>query len=216
MNDEQNEVVDEGAGDIMPDETAGVPSETTSEQADAVDDETTAGQSEGSRTMARVIFYLVFLVVAGVLGIEGVARFTHAKSIGSLEQAFQDQPKSGLTLTEARRHVSGMVTMTTRNESSKMAVEGSVQYAVFQWFSLLQKYQIELEIGKSEAGEMLVKSQPYVPVKVRYKIEQPAEGGLLESEDAPESSGESKTETQPPGEKASQQPSAKDKTKTPQ
>lgn len=216
MNDEQNEVVDEGAGDIMPDETAGVSSETTSEQADAVDDETTAGQSEGSRTMARVIFYLVFLVVAGVLGIEGVARFTHAKSIGSLEQAFQDQPKSGLTLTEARRHVSGMVTMTTRNESSKMAVEGSVQYAVFQWFSLLQKYQIELEIGKSEAGEMLVKSQPYVPVKVRYKIEQPAEGGVLKSEDAPESSGESKTETQPPGEKASQQPSAKDKTKTPQ
>ncbi len=216
MNDEQNEVVDEGAGDGMPDETAGAPSEITSEQADAVDDETTAGQPEGSRTMARVIFYLVFLAVAAILGIEGVARFTHAKSIGSLEQAFQNQPKSGLTLSEARRHVSGMVTMTTRDESSRMAVEGSVQYAVFQWFSLLKTYQIELEIGKSKGGEMLVKSQPYVPVTVRYKTEQPAEGGLLKSEDAPESSGKSKTETQPPGEKASQQPPAKGKAKTPQ
>ena len=229
MSDEQNEFVPDEIGDSGPDETSDERSEETPQQPEALIEgaEETADQGtrddladprpdgRGTRTLARVIFYLVFLVVVGILGNEGVARFTHSQSIESLEQAFRDKPKSGLTLAEARRHVSGLVTMTTRDEHSKMAATGIVRFAVFQWFSVLKDYRLELEIAKSESGEILVKSPPYVPVTMRYETVQPnADGQLLKSGDDPKSSEETKTDpkAQSPGDEGRPQPPAENKT----
>ena len=104
--------------------------ETVAEVAAGSDPE--SGDPPGSRG-PRLVRWVILLFVVSLATVEISSPLCSGYSLGAIESAFSNQPKSGLTLESARSHAVGLVTTSFRDESSQLSKKTGVRYAVFRW-----------------------------------------------------------------------------------
>ena len=145
--------------------------ETVAEVAAGADPEVSS-DPPGSRGL-RLVRWVILLFVVSLATVEISSPLCSGYSLGAIESAFSNQPKSGLTLESARSHAVGLVTTSFRDESSQLSKKTGVRYAVFRWPSLFRDHSFEVEVEPGKDGKTIVRSQPYVRVTSNYEVVQP-------------------------------------------
>lgn len=155
--------------------------ETVAEVAAGADPEVSS-DPPGSRGL-RLVRWVILLFVVSLATVEISSPLCSGYSLGAIESAFSNQPKSGLTLESARSHAVGLVMTSFRDESSQLSKKTGVRYAVFRWPSLFRDHSFEVEVEPGKDGKTaIVRSQPYVRVTSNYEVVQPYAEPLSQAE----------------------------------
>lgn len=155
--------------------------ESVAEVGAAADPEVTS-DPPGSRG-PRLVRWVILLFVVSLATVEISSPLCSGYSLGAIESAFSNQPKTGLTLESARSHAVGLVMTSFRDESSQLSKKTGVRYAVFRWPSLFRDHSFEVEVEPGKDGKTtIVRSQPYVRVTSNYEVVQPYAEPLSQAE----------------------------------
>ena len=131
----------------------------------------------------RLVRWVILLFVVSLATVEISSPLCSGYSLGAIESAFSNQPKTGLTLESARSHAVGLVMTSFRDESSQLSKKMGVRYAVFRWPSLFRDHSFEVEVEPGKDGKTtIVRSQPYVRVTSNYEVVQPYAESLSQAE----------------------------------
>ena len=131
----------------------------------------------------RLVRWVILLFVVSLATVEISSPLCSGYSLGAIESAFSNQPKTGLTLESARSHAVGLVMTSFRDESSQLSKKTGVRYAVFRWPSLFRDHSFEVEVEPGKDGKTtIVRSQPYVRVTSNYEVVQPYAEPLSQAE----------------------------------
>ncbi len=131
----------------------------------------------------RLVRWVILLFVVSLATVEISSPLCSGYSLGAIESAFSNQPKTGLTLESARSHAVGLVMTSFRDEASQLSNKTGVRYAVFRWPSLFRDHSFEVEVEPGKDGKTtIVRSQPYVRVTSNYEVVQPYAEPLSQAE----------------------------------
>jgi hypothetical protein len=187
MFEDPTTLVDSGDG---PDERVEA-AESSAEQHDSGESVAEVGAGAGSEVTSdppgsrgpRLVRWVILLLVVGLAAVEISSPLCSGYSLGAIESAFSNQPKTGLTLESARSHAVGLVMTSFRDESSQLSKKSGVRYAVFRWPSLFRDHSFEVEVEPGKDGKTaIVRSQPYVRVTSNYEVVQPYAEPLSQAE----------------------------------